>query len=76
MMNHDPTIEGLVRYPTTSGFFDIASFFVVRKGASRLVPCQCRASCFRPCEGVCGCQACAWRSAAEGLPMKAEWSKH
>ena len=40
MANLDPTGEGQLRYRATGGFFDIANFFVVRKGASRLVPCH------------------------------------
>jgi hypothetical protein len=74
--NPDPTEEGQLRYPATSGFFDIADFFVVRKGASRLVPCRCRPDCIETCMGSCGCQACAWRSAAEGQPLKRDRLKY
>jgi hypothetical protein len=49
---------------------------VVRKGVSRLVPCRCLTSCINHCVGTCGCQACAWRSAAEGQPEKREWLRH
>jgi len=66
MTQPDPTQEGRLRYAATDGFFDIAAFFLMRKGQSHLVPCRCRLSCDRPCLGRCGCQACAWRSAAEG----------
>jgi hypothetical protein len=76
MANHEPTEEGRLRYPSTGGFFDIANFFVVRKGVSRLVPCRCKTSCLDNCVGACGCQACAWRSAAEGQPEKREWLQH
>lgn len=72
----EPTGEGQLRYPSTGGYFDIADFFVVRKGASRLVPCRCRPVCVDPCAGGCGCQACAWRSAAEGQPLKRDRLQH
>lgn len=74
--NPDPTEEGLFRYPITDGFFDIADFFVVRKRAERLVPCRCRAECARPCMGECGCQACAWRSAADSQAPASHDFKH
>lgn len=72
--NPDPTDEGQCRYSATDGFFDIAAFFVMRRGQTRLVPCRCRASCSQPCLGSCGCQACAWRSAAEGPEQKKTFS--
>lgn len=73
MANPNPTAEGHLRYPATRGFFDIADFFVIRKGKSRLEPCTCAPSCSTPCLGACGCQACAWRSAAEGPAMFRDW---
>jgi len=69
-VNPDPTEEGLLRYRATNGFFNLADFFVVRKKATRLVPCRCRSYCVEPCSGSCGCQACAWRAAADGQPTK------
>jgi len=66
----DPTNEGQLRYPAMGGYFDLADFFVLQTGAARLVPCRCCPSCLAPCGGGCGCEACAWRYAAELRPRK------
>lgn len=45
-----PTLEGLRRYPSGDGYFDV--------GNDDPQPCTCTATCAPRCAGTCGCAAC------------------
>lgn len=46
-----PTSEGLRRYPTTGGFYDV--------GDNNPQPCTCVVTCAGRCAGSCGCAGCS-----------------